>query len=60
VGTCVYRSANIFFATLDLLARASEQGLQTEAMAGQYLIGVDLGTSVVKAGLYDAEGGLVA
>ena len=29
-------------------------------MAGQYLIGVDLGTSVVKAGLYDAEGGLVA
>ena len=29
-------------------------------MAAQYLIGVDLGTSVVKAGLYDADGGLVA
>ena len=29
-------------------------------MTGQHLIGVDLGTSVVKAGLYDADGGLVA
>ena len=29
-------------------------------MTAQYLIGVDLGTSVVKAGLYDADGRLVA
>ena len=29
-------------------------------MTAQYLIGVDLGTSVVKAGLYDADGRLLA